>query len=182
MLDIGCGNGRLMYLARRAGWQVKGLELSEEMAEMVRARLEAEVIVADFLEVEPDTISETPFDLVCLRHVLEHLPDCKLAMRKLRQLVRPDGRVLIEIPNVESVSKKVKRFLTNIGLRRTKYPAEMSIGHANEFCKTSFEYLLKETGFELVRWETYSKKPLANYLYNRIHIGNKARALIKRTT
>jgi SAM-dependent methyltransferase len=27
-LDIGCGNGRLLYLAKRAGWHVAGLELS----------------------------------------------------------------------------------------------------------------------------------------------------------
>lgn len=182
MLDIGCGSGRLLYVAKRAGWQVKGLELFDEMAEMVRDKLEVEVVVADFLEVDRDAISETPFDLICLRHVLEHLPDCKLAMSKLRELLRPGGHVLIEIPNVESFSKKTKRFLTNIGLRRPKYPEEIVIGHVSEFCKESFEYLLKETGFTLVRWETYSRKPLTDYLYNRIHVGNNARALIRRTT
>ena len=181
MLDIGCGNGRLMYVARRAGWQVKGLELSSEMAGFVLDRLGIEVVVADFLQAEPRAISEVPFDLVCLRHVLEHLPDCRLAMRKLRELVRPDGHVLIEIPNVESLSKKVKRFLTNRGLRRARYPADMAIGHANEFCRASFEYLLQETGFTLIRWETYSKKPVANYFYNRVHVGNNARALIRQT-
>lgn len=180
MLDIGCGNGRLMYLAKRAGWHVKGLELSEEMAEAVREQLGADVVVADFLEVEPQAISEDLFDLICLRHVLEHLPDCRLAMSKLRQLLKPDGHILIEIPNVESLSRRLKRFLSRTGVRRTRYPADMVIGHANEFCKQSFEYLLRETGFTLVRWETYSKKPLGNYIYNRVHIGSNARALIRR--
>ena len=180
MLDIGCGSGRLMYVARRAGWRVKGLELSSEMATFVRDRLGEQVVVADFLEVEPATIDAKGFDLVCLRHVLEHLPDCLTAMRKLRELLVPGGHVLIEIPNVESISKKVKRFLTNSGIRRARYPANLAIGHANEFCRESFEYLLRETGFSLVRWETYSKKPLSNFIYNHIHVGSSARALIVR--
>ncbi|MGI9258482.1 MAG: class I SAM-dependent methyltransferase [Gammaproteobacteria bacterium] len=181
MLDIGCGSGRLMYVARRAGWRVKGLELSEEMAEFVRRRLGEDVVVADFLEVELREISESAFDLISLRHVLEHLPDCLLAMRKLRALLVPGGHVLIEIPNVESISKKVKRFLVGAGLRRARYSDDLVIGHANEFCRESFEYLLHETGFSLVRWETYSKKPLSNYIYNHLHVGSSARALIRST-
>ena len=181
MLDIGCGSGRLMYVARRAGWRVKGLELSEAMAEFVRRELGEDVVVADFLEVEPREISPSAFDLVSLRHVLEHLPDCLLAMRKLRALLVPGGHVLIEIPNVESISKKVKRFLSGTGLRRTRYPDDLVIGHANEFCRESFEHLLRETGFSLVRWETYSKKPLSNFIYNHVHVGSSARALIRNT-
>lgn len=180
MLDIGCGNGRLMYLARKAGWDVKGLELSSVMAKVVRRRLGAAVVVADFLAVEPDAIDAMKFDLICLRHVLEHLPDCLLAMRKLRGLLAPSGHALIELPNVESISKKAKRFLTRRGIRKPVYPDDLAIGHANEFCRASFEFLLRETGFELVRWETYSRKPLANLFYNYVHIGSNARAIIKR--
>ena len=180
MLDIGCGNGRLMYLARRAGWDVKGLELSAVMAKLVRKRLGAAVVVADFLEVDADAIDAVKFDLICLRHVLEHLPDCLLAMKKLRELLTPTGHVLVELPNVESISKKVKRFATNRGWRTPSYPDDLAIGHANEFCRRSFEFLLDKTGFELVRWETYSRKPVANFLYNRIHVGSNARALITR--
>jgi len=180
MLDIGCGNGRLMYLARRAGWDVKGLELSPVMAKLVRQRLGTAVVVADFLAVEPETIDEAKFDLICLRHVLEHLPNCLLAMQKIEALLVPRGHVLIELPNVESISKKIKRFMTRRGIRKPVYAEEMAIGHANEFCRTSFEYLLRATGFELVRWQTYSRKPLANFIYTRVHVGSNARALIRR--
>ena len=179
MLDIGCGNGRLMYVARRAGWDVKGLELSPVMAKLVRQRLGAAVVVANFLEVEPEAIDEAKFDLICLRHVLEHLPNCLLAMRKIRGLLIRGGHVLIELPNVESISKKFKRLTTRLGIRKPVYADDMVIGHANEFCRASFEYLLGATGFELVRWETYSRKPLANLIYNNVHIGSNARALIR---
>ena len=180
MLDIGCGNGRLMYLARKAGWNVKGLERSPVVAKLVRRRLGAAVVVADFLAVEPEAIDAVKFDLITLRHVLERLPDCALAMRKLRGLLAPGGVVLIELPNVESVSKKVERFMTRRGWRRPVYAEDLSIGHANEFCRASFEYLLRKTGFELVRWETYSRKAASNLIYNHMHIGSNARAIIRR--
>ena len=179
MLDIGCGNGRLMYLARRAGWDVKGLELSPVMAKLVRQRLGAAVVVADFLDVEAEEIDAGKFDVICLRHVLEHLPECLPAMRKIRALLVTHGHVLIELPNVESISKKLKRFMTRRGIRKPVYPEDMEIGHANEYCRASFENLLGATGFELVRWETYSRKPLSNLIYNHVHIGSNARALIR---
>lgn len=149
------------------------------MARNVCDKLGEDVVVANFLEVDAQTIGDKPFDLICLRHVLEHLPDCLLAMNKLRELLKPGGHILIEIPNVESISKKVKRFLTRRGLRRTEYPADMVIGHANEFCRYSFKYLLAKTGFDLIRWETYSKRSFSNYIYNRLHIGSSARALVR---
>jgi len=45
---------------------------------------------------------------------------------------------------------------------------------------TGFKYLLKETGFELVRWETYSFKPVPDFMYNHLHFGTKARAVVRR--
>ncbi len=179
MLDIGCGNGRLMYLARQAGWDVKGLELSPVMANVVRNRLGAAVVVADFIEAEPEDIDAGKFDVISLRHVLEHLPDCVRAMRKIKALLVARGHVLIELPNVESISKKLKRFMTRRGIRKPVYPEDMAIGHANEFCRESFKYLLGATGFELVRWETYSRRPVSNAIYNRLHIGSNARAIIR---
>jgi len=180
LLDVGCSTGRLLFLARAAGWEVKGLELSEVMAQVVRDRLGEEVIVADFLEVEPESIGAGEFDVICMQHVLEHLPDCLLAMKKLSALLKPGGHILIEVPNVESVSKKVKRFLTRTGLRKPVFPEDIAIGHANEFCRESFQHLLDKTGFELCHWHNYSRKPAANFFYKHVHVGSNARALIRK--
>ena len=40
LLDLGCGHGRLLYRARKDGWDVKGVELSTETAARVRARVQ----------------------------------------------------------------------------------------------------------------------------------------------
>jgi SAM-dependent methyltransferase len=180
LLDIGCGTGRLLHLAHRAGWQVKGLELSPPMAAYVHERLGVDVMVGDFLTLDPAPEDREAYDVVCLRHVLEHLPDSLGAMRRIHALTRPGGHVLVEIPNVEALAKKWLRLVVGLGLHRRRYSEDFIAGHCNEFCRRSFAELLARTGFRLVRWETYSKKPLSNWLLNRIPIGTKARALVQR--
>jgi SAM-dependent methyltransferase len=180
LLDIGCGTGRLLYLAKRAGWTVKGLELSASMAERVRERLGVEVMVGDFLQLDPAPADRQAYDVVCLRHVIEHLPDSLGAMARIGALLRPGGYFLAEMPNVEALAKKWLRLSTRLGLHRRRFPAGFVAGHCNEFCRESFEFLLHRAGFRLVRWETYSKKPLANWILNRVPVGTKARALAQR--
>ena len=150
-LDIGCGSGRLLHLAKRSGSIVKGLELSVEMADLARRSTGADVVVGDFMRLDP---TAERYDLIALRHVLEHLPDSRLAMTKVNRLLKPGGHALLEFPNIEGADKRLKRLATRLGLYKRKFAADFVAGHCNEFCKTSFAYLAEQTGFAIVRWET----------------------------
>ena len=88
LLDVGCGNGRLLYAAQRAGWDVKGLELSPSMAEWVRGKLNIDVDVGNFLDLPPGSDDLGAYDAVVLHHVIEHLPDSLLAMEKIGALLK----------------------------------------------------------------------------------------------
>ncbi|MCP5093110.1 MAG: class I SAM-dependent methyltransferase [Gammaproteobacteria bacterium] len=178
MMDIGCGNAGLLYLARKDGWQVRGMELAEATARSVFEDQGIDVVVANFLDYDNPT-SEL-YDVVVLRHVLEHLPDSILAMSKIGSLLRPSGLALLEFPNTRSAGYMTKRLLKNRGLRNKKYSEDWRPGHCNEFCRESFEYLLEKTGFELVVWRTYSSKTVANALYRIFPIASKARALVRK--
>ncbi len=59
LLDIGSGTGRLLYLAKRTGWNVTGLELSTAIAEYSSRRTGVQVFVAHFLEFAPDPLLGT---------------------------------------------------------------------------------------------------------------------------
>lgn len=180
LLDVGCGAGRVLYLAKRAGWQVKGLELSANLARFAAEKLGVEVQVGDFLTAAPAVTDREAYDVVCLRHVLEHLPDGVGAMARISMLLKPGGYFLAELPNIEGWSKKWIRFAARTGLHRRHYAADFMAGHCNEYCRASFEYLMKRTGFELVHWETYSSKLMANRLLTHIPIGTKGRALARK--
>ena len=181
LLNIGCGNGRLLYLAKQDGWSVEGVELSPALAESVGRELGIKVTVADFLEYDigASVEGEAGYDLVFLRHVLEHLPDARLAMEKIHRLLRPGGLVILEFPNVDALDLRIKRFLHAHG-RPKRYAADYVPGHCNEFCRRSFATLARRTGFLLEDWSTYSTNPMQDRLYRAFPIGNKARALVRR--
>ena len=178
MLEIGCGNGRLLLLAREAGWSVRGLELSSFLAESLHARLGIDVEVADFLHYQP--AQPEPYDAVILRHVLEHLPDSRGAMTCLHALLREGGHVMLEFPNIDGLDLRFKRFLRRRGVHRKRYPPDYRPGHCNEFNHASFCYLLRETGFSLISWQTYSYRWISNRVFTTWPIGNKARVILRK--
>ncbi len=51
-MDIGCGSGRILYLAREDGWQVRGMELHEKAAADIKEDQGIDVIVDNFLEYD----------------------------------------------------------------------------------------------------------------------------------
>jgi len=177
--DIGCGNGKLLYLLKKNGWAVKGLELSSLLADSIQETLQIEVIVEDFLKYNPP--NSGLYDVVIMRHVLEHLVDPLLAMRKINSFLNLGGHAILEFPNIEAFDLKVKRFLQRNNIYQKKYKENYKPGHCNEFSKSSFEYLAARTGFKIIVFETYSLNSLKNFLYNRIKTGNKARTIIQKT-
>jgi SAM-dependent methyltransferase len=156
---------------------VKGLELSPFLAASIRARLGIDVTDGNFLE---DDVEGRPYDVVVLRHVLEHLPDPVRALTRINCLLVPAGAAVFEFPNIDALDLKMKRFLACTGLHRRRFSPEYRPGHCCEYSRRSFRHLAECTGFELLVWQTYSHHRLLNSLYTRVPIGNKARGLARK--
>ncbi|RDI76261.1 Methyltransferase domain-containing protein [Gaiella occulta] len=98
-LDVGCGPGHELAELRDHGWHVIGVELDPATA--ARARQE------HMLDVRTGTMEDAAFedesvDVVFFRHVLEHVSDPLATLRETRRVLRPGGRVCIEVPNAGS--------------------------------------------------------------------------------
>ena len=106
LLDVGCGDGRFMQALKRRGWVVAGTETDVVAAELARNRTGA-VVHGSAL---PHGSGER-FDLVSLLHVLEHVPDPRQTLTDLRPLLTPDGRLLLVLPNADSLESRF--FKTN---------------------------------------------------------------------
>lgn len=178
LLDIGCGNGKILLLAKKDGWEVEGLELSKLYAERINAKYGISVKAANFLEYSFS--EEDKYDLVILRHVLEHLPDSILAMKKINQLLNVGGSALLEFPNIDSLELKLKRLL-QLFIKKN-YKQDYTPGHCNEFNKYSFLYLAEKTGFKVISWNLYSNKAEFSYLLTKFNISSKARVLVKKVS
>jgi 2-polyprenyl-3-methyl-5-hydroxy-6-metoxy-1,4-benzoquinol methylase len=93
ILDVGCAAGYFLDEARQRGWQICGMELSQEMAHSAEQRLHVPIYTA--LAAVPDR----DFDAITLWEVIEHLPDPIDTLRQLRDRLRPGGRLMLSTPN-----------------------------------------------------------------------------------
>ena len=99
LLDYGCGTGHFLAGAKRAGWQVTGLEPNP------RARQDAASRVGQPM-LEPTALASLPpasFDAVTLWHVLEHVHALQDTLRQLITLLKPGGQLLVAVPNPDSL-------------------------------------------------------------------------------
>lgn len=99
LLDIGCGYGWFLDAARRSGWRVAGIELSPESVDFATRRLSLDVALGAIETMPPP---EQQFDAITLWHSLEHMRDPRKTLAWIGAALRPNGAVLIAVPNVAS--------------------------------------------------------------------------------
>lgn len=106
LLDVGCGSGHYLDLLRALGWsRLVGVDIgSRAVRTAVQSGLEA--YEGDLRSVG---FPDATFDAVSMSHVLEHVDDPVALLREVRRVTKPDGRIAIEVPNVESLVSRLLR-------------------------------------------------------------------------
>lgn len=101
LLDFGCGSGELMEAATAAGFEAWGIDSSDAARDFVRRhrgfRMYAEL----------NAVGAQMFDVVALKHVLEHVPEPLELVRSLSQRLRPGGILYVAVPNVAGWASRV---------------------------------------------------------------------------
>jgi SAM-dependent methyltransferase len=98
LLDIGTAGGDFAALMQERGWTVEGIE-NAEAAENPHGLL---VHRMSFPE-EADRLSEESYDVITAWAVFEHLRDPRRAFEASARMLRPGGRLIIQVPNLRSV-------------------------------------------------------------------------------
>jgi len=144
LLDIGCGNAVFLKLAKEAGFDAFGLDVSGQAARLAAREVPDRV----FCGTEEDLISAgESFDLLVLLHTLEHVIDPFQYLKRIRSLLRRPGGVIIQVPNSGSLQA---RFLGSrwYGLDCPR--------HICNFTLYSLLHLLGRAGYRIERVRHFS--------------------------
>ena len=98
LLDVGCGTGDFLNTCNVAGWNVVGVEPNKKAQQLATDKLKSNSkIVSDLFEIKNEQ-----FDVITLWHVLEHVSNLEVYISKLKQLLKPNGTLIIAVPNYKS--------------------------------------------------------------------------------
>lgn len=103
LLDVGCGNGSFLTRATAMGWQVMGCE-PDPKAVAACNQLNLKVIEGDAFHPQ---LEDKKFDVITLSHVLEHVDEQAVLLKRLFDLLRPGGRIWMALPNPNSMGLSV---------------------------------------------------------------------------
>jgi 2-polyprenyl-3-methyl-5-hydroxy-6-metoxy-1,4-benzoquinol methylase len=136
LLDIGCGYGVFLEQASEKGWDAYGVDLSESAVEYA---------IAKGLNVTKSTLFEKKymdkeFDIVTMFYVLEHVSDPMKYLYEINRILKPNGLILIRIPN----TTPIVRLLKFLHIPNKLYDAP---SHLYDFSPAFTKKMLEKTGF-----------------------------------
>jgi SAM-dependent methyltransferase len=101
ILDLGCGPGWTSLFLARAGWDVVGVDISDRMIEIARARAQKDGVPATFAvsDMEELDLERRDFDAVLLFDSLHHCPGNAQVLRRACEHLRPGGHLLLLEPS-----------------------------------------------------------------------------------
>lgn len=138
LLDLGCGTGAFLHEMETNGWQTTGLEPDYNAREKALQLYRLSVHEPSHLFHLP----EGSFDAVTMWHVMEHVYDLHGYMAQIKKLLRPNGILVIAVPNYTS------RDATHY---RSHWAAYDVPRHLHHFSPQSMQQLADEEGYAVIK-------------------------------
>lgn len=141
ILDIGCGYGFFLEIAREKGWEVYGSELTEQACESCKKKG-----IHTFLgELPENNFDKESFDVVVAIEVLEHLRNPLAYVKEVFHLLRKGGLLYLTTPNFNAYLRYRLKDRYDV----IEYP-----NHLTYFTQRSLRFLFEQNGFKTQSIET----------------------------
>jgi 2-polyprenyl-3-methyl-5-hydroxy-6-metoxy-1,4-benzoquinol methylase len=150
LLDVGTGSGLLLHLARDAGYEVEGTDLSKHVSETLPAKVGITVHHGAIEQID----FGRKYDIVTMLHVLEHTTDPLSTINRAKEILNQGGFIIVVVPNYRSLDTRIKDTLSRLKLKSRPYK-HLALGHHNfVFSIKSLERLGEKAGLRVVQSET----------------------------
>ena len=135
LLDVGCGSGAFLMLARAAGWLVQGVDFDPVAVQGARQQ----GLEVHHGGLEQLTHQQESYDWITCSHVIEHVHEPVQWLRGMYALLRPGGTLWLQTPNIDSWG--YREF--GADWRALDPPRHLSITQVDGLCDT-----LRKVGFD----------------------------------
>jgi len=139
-LDVGFGNGALLFTAQEYGFTSVGVDVRIENVNIMNA-LGVESYHTDLAHLS----LATKCSVISMCDVLEHIPYPKPALSAARRLLKDGGVLLVSMPNSESMTWRISDM-------QNANPYWNEINHYHNFSRTRLYSMLNEHGFTPARY------------------------------
>ncbi|MBA2613428.1 MAG: class I SAM-dependent methyltransferase [Bacteroidetes bacterium] len=137
LFDLGAGWGHFMLAGKELGYDVYGVEISEQPYLYCVNDLKLPVDHIDFFEMD----ESKKFDIITMWDVLEHIDKADEFLAKCNKLTKPGGYLVLQVPQIDSYF--AKRHKDNWKM--------MGLDHVNYFGKETITRILANSGYEVVK-------------------------------
>jgi 2-polyprenyl-3-methyl-5-hydroxy-6-metoxy-1,4-benzoquinol methylase len=158
ILDVGCGVGFFLEIAKLRGWNVYGTEFSDKAIKICEDKgIKMKKGSLNCNDFEPDF-----FDIITSFEVIEHINNPLSEIRNFKAVLRTNGLVYITTPNFNSI----ERYLLKQDYNVIEYPEHLSyytkITLNNLFVSNGFKKLnISSTGISVSRIKHSRSKKVA---------------------
>lgn len=156
ILDLGCGNGSFTNLIAQQGYEIVGIEESEQGIEIARRSFPTCNFIQSSIYSLPYDVLENSFDVVLAVEVIEHLFYPRELLRAARRCVKPDGYLIITTP--------YHGYLKNLALAMTgkmdqHFTSLWDGGHIKFFSVPTMRTLLTAENFADIKFTFSGRLP-----------------------
>lgn len=151
ILDIGCATGSCLAAAIRRGWKAWGVDVNPYAVKEAAKRVPEATVNLGGLETVEDMTGQ--FDAIVCSDVLEHFRAPARELKRMCELLKQGGSIIILTPNIQSPSRKM------MGRRWPHFKRE----HLIYFSPDSIKSLLGLTCFHSIEVRAWAKQMTMEY-------------------
>jgi SAM-dependent methyltransferase len=124
VLDVGCGICIVAALLAERGWTVDAIDPSQRMLEAADRHLRARLgdrraaVTLRKATIEELDLQPESYDIVLCLSAVEYMDDHVLVLERLATALKPGGRLVISVPNRDSVVRKAEAHLASLRGRK----------------------------------------------------------------
>jgi 2-polyprenyl-3-methyl-5-hydroxy-6-metoxy-1,4-benzoquinol methylase len=149
LLDIGCGMGIFLTMAKERGWEVSGVDISDYATKFARERFGLSCFTGKLKDLR---FQDRYFDVITMWDVIEHFESPLEELEEVKRILADDGVILFDTPNVESLMRLIAHWIYRVTGGLFKYPVKKLYHqfHLYYFSIETLKMLLDKSGFELI--------------------------------